>query len=136
MEHDELLLALPGQYPVEDRAAGRRHSSCRPCPGLRPASRPAGLASPSLEEEPLVGLFAQEVGERVVGALIAQKHGVETCLTEGLQDAFLVEEALKLEAEASERSMGTLLWVVFDWVVTSLNATSPGGLLSRGLVSR
>ena len=42
----------------------------------------------------------------------------------------------KSEAEACERSMGTLLWVVFDWVVTSLNVTSPGVLLSRGLVSR
>ena len=83
VEHDELLLALPGQYLVEDgqqvgiivvavlaRGFGQLTAS--------------GVGIARLEEEPLVGLFAQEVDERVVGALIAQKHGVEACLTEGL----------------------------------------------------
>ena len=62
VEHDELLLALPGQYPVEDgqqvgvivvavlaRGFGQLTSSL------------VGIAR--LEEEPLVGLFAQEVDE-------------------------------------------------------------------------
>ena len=108
VEHDELLLALPGQYPVEDgqqvgvivvavlaRGFGQLTAS--------------GVGIARLEEEPLVGLFAQEVDERVVGALIAQKHGVEACLTEGLQDAFLVEETLEVGGRSLREEHGHTL---------------------------
>ena len=108
VEHDEFLLALPGQYPVEDgqqvgvivvavlaRSFGQLTAS--------------GVGIARLEEEPLVGLFAQEVDERVVGALIAQKHGVEACLTECLQDAFLVEETLEVGGRSLREEHGHTL---------------------------
>ena len=108
VEHDELFLAFPGQYLVEDgqqvgvivvavlaRGFGQLTAS--------------GVGVARLEEEPLVGLFAQEVDERVVGALIAQKHGVEACLTEGLQDAFLVEETLEVGGRSQREEHGHTL---------------------------
>ena len=108
VEHDELLLALLTQYLVEDgqqvgvivvavlaRGFGQLTAS--------------GVGIARLEEEPLVGLFAQEVDERVVGALIAQKHGVEACLTECLQDAFLVEETLEVGGRSLREEHGHTL---------------------------
>ena len=108
VEHDELLLALTGEYPVEDgQQVGIIVVAVLAGGFGQLTSSWVGIAR--LEEEPLVGLFAQEVDERVVGALIAQKNGVKTSLTEGLQDAFLMEKALEVGGRCQREEHGHTL---------------------------
>ena len=101
VEHDEEFLVFLAQYLVEDREQfGIIDVSILVClhlEGLTSVSLGESLvAISSLDECPLVGLLAKEVDERVVGQLVADEDGMESSLSEGGEDTFLMEEILEI----------------------------------------
>ncbi len=130
------FLRFPGQYPVEDGQQVGVIVVAVLARGFGQLARASLVGIARLEEEPLVGLFAQEVDERVVGALIAQKHGVEACLTECLQDAFLVEETLEVGGRSLREEHGHTLVGGVRLGGDIAERHQSRVLLSRGLVSR
>ena len=49
-----------------------------------------------LQEIMLISLLSQEIDKRMVGQLVADKHGMESGFPEGSQDAFLMKESWKI----------------------------------------